>query len=64
MSNFRCQHCGVAIYDSPLGYTTGCTHYPMDPRMERWMEVSRSWSDARNAWARTATEDDAGRSSE
>ena len=30
MSNFYCEHCGDACYDSPQGYTTGCHHYLPD----------------------------------
>jgi len=30
MSNFYCEHCGDACYDSPQGYTTGCQHYLPD----------------------------------
>ena len=29
MSNFQCEKCGVILYDSPQGYTTGCEHYPL-----------------------------------
>ena len=29
MSNFYCEHCGVAIIDAPGGYVTGCEHYPL-----------------------------------
>ena len=30
MSNFICEHCGVECLDSPIGYVTGCEHYPAD----------------------------------
>jgi len=30
MSNFICEKCGKAVYDSPDGYVTGCEHYPAD----------------------------------
>ena len=33
MSNFVCEKCGKQCIDSPLGYITGCEHYPAD--MER-----------------------------
>lgn len=29
MSNFKCEHCGENIIDSPRGYITGCSHYPL-----------------------------------
>ncbi len=30
MSNFICEKCGKPCFDSPLGYVTGCEHYPPD----------------------------------
>lgn len=30
MSNFICDKCGAEIIDSPLGYVTGCEHYPVE----------------------------------
>ena len=30
MSNFICEKCGKHCIDSPLGYVTGCEHYPPD----------------------------------
>lgn len=30
MSNFICEECGTEILDSPIGYTTGCEHHPLD----------------------------------
>ena len=30
MGNFKCEHCGAAIFDSPRGYITGCKHYPLE----------------------------------
>jgi len=30
MSNFKCEKCGTACYDTPNGYITGCEHYPAD----------------------------------
>lgn len=34
MSNFKCEKCGAICYDSPLGYTTGCKHYPPEIKKE------------------------------
>lgn len=42
MSNFKCEHCGTDIYDSPSGYVTGCDHYPLsgDKKMKSaWGET-------------------------
>jgi len=30
MSSFVCKKCGIECIDSPLGYITGCKHYPAD----------------------------------
>ena len=30
MSNFYCEKCGKPCIDSPIGYVTGCEHYPAD----------------------------------
>lgn len=30
MSNFYCEKCGTAIYDTEYGYVTGCKHYPVE----------------------------------
>ena len=30
MSNFICKYCGKIIFDSEVGYVTGCTHYPIE----------------------------------
>ena len=30
MSSFYCDICGALCKDSPVGYTTGCEHYPPD----------------------------------
>jgi len=29
MSSFLCEHCGASILDTPIGYITGCKHYPL-----------------------------------
>lgn len=34
MSNFTCEHCGIPIIDSNLGYITGCQHYPLKTAQE------------------------------
>ena len=34
MSNFACEKCGAICYDTPIGYVTGCEHYPADKRAE------------------------------
>ena len=30
MSTFTCGKCGTDYIDSPIGYITGCEHYPSD----------------------------------
>ncbi len=30
MSSFNCEVCGALCIDSPIGYVTGCEHYPPD----------------------------------
>lgn len=30
MSNFICDKCGTECIDSPIGFVTGCDHYPAD----------------------------------
>ena len=30
MNSFYCGFCNVLISDNPLGYRTGCVHYPVD----------------------------------
>jgi len=30
MSNFYCEHCGAACYESDGVYISGCHHYPPD----------------------------------
>ncbi len=30
MSSFICPECNALISDSPLGYITGCEHYPIE----------------------------------
>ena len=30
MSSFNCEFCGALCSDSPIGYLTGCEHYPPD----------------------------------
>ena len=29
MNSFFCEHCGAHILDTPIGYITGCKHYPL-----------------------------------
>ena len=51
MSNFNCEHCGTACFDSDGGYVTGCKHYPPDIKPMRGFGmmvdtktgVSRRW---------------------
>jgi len=33
MSNFACEYCGAVCLDTPIGYVTGCEHYPADVMM-------------------------------
>lgn len=33
MSSFQCEKCGTDILDSPDGYTSGCDHWPLPPRL-------------------------------
>lgn len=48
MSNFNCPVCNTALLDSSTGYTTGCAHYPLEPkddivyRLRRRAEIRRS----------------------
>lgn len=35
MSHFICPECGAHIVDSPRGYLSGCSHYPMESRNHR-----------------------------
>ena len=37
MSNFICEKCGKPCVDSPLGYITGCEHYPANYEQEQIM---------------------------
>lgn len=30
MSSFVCDKCGAECVDTPIGYVTGCEHYPAD----------------------------------
>lgn len=30
MSSFNCEFCGALCSDSPIGYVSGCEHYPPD----------------------------------
>lgn len=35
MSHFVCQHCGAHIVDSPIGYLSGCRHYPRETHQRK-----------------------------
>ncbi len=35
MSSFYCEKCNKAIIDTPVGYITGCKHYPLSLKIER-----------------------------
>ena len=40
MSNFVCEKCGAPHFDSPLGYATGCEHYPFDKTMSTQTQLA------------------------
>lgn len=39
MSNFACEKCGAICYDTPVGYVTGCEHYPADIKDQERVEL-------------------------
>jgi hypothetical protein len=41
MSNFICDKCGTECVDSPIGYVTGCKHYPAD--VQRLMDEEENY---------------------
>lgn len=38
MSSFYCPKCGVMLVDTPIGYVTGCEHYPADVTEEEYQK--------------------------